>query len=668
MTRWRRALAAVDRSARFAVELGWRVVLWPALYAVAWAAGVWPLLHQDRLLGWAKNDLDRSEQLQQLNLLLGFLVGFGIFLVGFLVARRVATGRWRVWERARSFNRLFAFSLSVPFLAGLTTPSIELREPLVTILFVVAATVCLLPTAALAWEAVPRGWLAALRRRAPRLGALVPIAAVLGLFASYAAWFSQLAINNHHALQTRIFDLAIYDNIFFHSSHGNPLGCSLSSTNTHINAHFDPILVLLSPLYLIDPRAETILILQAVWCAAGVVPAYLLGKDHVGSVGAGLALAVAWAVYPALHGANLYEFHSLTLLAMPMLWVMYFLTTGRVGWFLALLPVVLLIREDASLLICSVAFTALLTRDPSLTRVGWFTFIVAGAYFIVTKTVIMASVGVDPTVAMEQIDPLGGKHGFAWYYTDLIPKGGGFHDLVRTLFTNPLFVLDVVIREKKLIFLLQLLVPLAFLPLFGRPWRFATAFGLFYLLLASKGAVFSAHFQYSVVLFPVLFALSALGLRNLRNGPLPGWLGFRRAQLASVLLTALVISSLLMSWKFGGIAPNAAFRGGWQKIPRSLTEKQKDRYAELRDFLEQIPEDASVTAIGRMGPHVSNREKVYKYRHGRPSEYLLFDTRDMRGRARTSFRKRLADGELSLVDRKGTFELYEIVEADQAEP
>lgn len=642
-------------------------MLWPVLYASAWAAAVWPIFHDDRVRAWTKNELDSGEQLQQLNLLLAFVVGFAILLSGLVIAGRLASGRWQLRESARRFNRFFAFSLAAPLVAALTIPNIEVREPLVAILFVVLATACVLPTAAVVWEAAPAERLAAIRRRAPRLTAFAPAAVLLGLFAAYAWWFSHLAINNHHALQTRIFDLAIYDNIFFQSSHGNPLGCSLSSTNTHINAHFDPILVLLSPLYLIAPRAETILILQAVWCALGVVPAYLLGKEHVGSIGAGLALAAAWIAYPALHGANLYEFHSLTLLAMPMLWAMYFLTTGRVTWFVALLPVVLLIREDASLLMCSVAFTALLTRDPRLTRVGWFTFVAAGVYFVVTKTVIMASVDAASAVAMGPIDPLGGKHGFGWYYSDLIPKGGGFRDLVRTLLTNPVFVLDVVLREKKIVFLLQLLVPLAFLPLLGKPWRFAMAFGLFYLLLASKGAVFSIHFQYSVVLFPVLFALAALGLRNLRNGSVPRLLGLRRAQLVTVLLTAIVTSSLMMSWKFGGIAANASFRGGWQKIPHALTEKQEERYAKLQRFLAQIPEDASLTAIGRMGPHVSNREKVYKYRHQRPSKYLLFDTRDLRGHARNSFKKRFANGELKLVDRDGTFELYEVAEVGEPE-
>ena len=71
-------------------------------------------------------------------------------------------------------------------------------------------------------------------------------------------------------------------------------------------------------------------------------------------------------------------------------------------------------------------------------------------------------------------------------------------------------------------------MPLAFLPLFGKPWRFAAVFGLFYILLASRGPVFSIHFQYSVVLFPVLFALTPIACAVCGTAICPSvsaWLG-----------------------------------------------------------------------------------------------------------------------------------------------
>lgn len=666
MPNWRSVLGGVDRLVLRAVDFSQRVLLWPAIYALACAAALWPVLHSERLRAWSENNATPGERLQQLNYFLVALAVIVIVELGYVGLRRLRRGRWAVHESAREFNRLFTFTLAGPFIVALLVPSIEVRRPILAMFFVVAATISVLPTVAFLWESVPGRRVAQLGISRPRLRTLAAVAVLGGLCVAYAVWFSRLSINAHHALNTRVFDLAIYDNIFYQSSHENFLGCTLSRSGSHITGHFDPILAILSPLYLIDPRAETILVLQAIWCALGVIPAFLLGRHHLDSAWAGLVFATAWVLYPALHGANLYDFHSLTLLATLLLWLMFFLTTGRFRWFFVLLPLVLLVREDVSLLLCFVAFSALLTREPRLTRVAWATLLVSGIYFVVVKTQIMT--GVDLAEGIEKLDPLGGKYGFAWYYTDLIPKKGGLRDLLVALLTNPTFVIGIVMREAKLIYLGQLLLPLAFLPLIAKPWRSAMAFGLLSILLASKTAVYSIHFQYSVVLFPILFTLASIGLRRLRDGDLPARLGLEPSQLVAVMLAAVLMSSVLMTWKFGGILDNDSFRGGFRPSVRSLSEKQVQRYEELRDFVAQIPPTAAVSVIGRVAPHVSNRAQVFRYRHFKPVDYFLMDTRDLKGPTRDSVLKRVESGELVRLDKKGSFELFREIREPKGPP
>ncbi|MGD8318782.1 MAG: DUF2079 domain-containing protein, partial [Myxococcales bacterium] len=582
---------------------------------------------------------------------LGTVAAVAVLLFGFLWAGRLVHGDWRVEERSRRFNRFFAFSLAAPFLVALTVPSVESSRPIHTLFFIASATLCLMPTISFLWEVVHR----ARRRQAAgwsaRSGSIAALFGVAALFVAYGFWFSHLAINNHHALQTRLLDLGIYDNIFYHSSHGNLLGSNFIPTNNHANAHFDAILALLSPLYYIYPHAELLLVLQAIWCGSGVIPAYLLGRDHLGSRWAGMTMALAWALYPALHGANLYEFHSLTLLAMPMMWMLYLLTTGHVRAFFILLPFVLLIREDAPLLIACVAFAGILTRESRLVRAGWITIGIAVVYFVSIKTFIMGSA-----------DPLGGEYGFAWYYTDMIPHHKGLGDLFISLVTNPTFAIDLALQEPKLIFLAKLLLPLLFLPVFAKHWRFAAAFGLFYILLATRDAVFSTHFQYSVVLFPVLIALTPIGLRNLRDGGLAQRVGLAKPQLVAVLLAGVLTSSLLMSWKFGGAVTNTSFRGGWSRIPHTLTPAQEERYVKFRELIDQVPPDASVTVTNTIGPHMSNRAEVWNYSDKKPSEYLVIDTRDMKGWPRKHHQERLAAGKLELLDSFGTFQVFRVKE------
>jgi len=82
----------------------------------------------------------------------------------------------------------------------------------------------------------------------------------------------------------------------------------------------------------------------------------------------------------------------------------------------------------------------------------------------------------------------------------------------------------------------------------------------------------------------------------------------------------------------------------------------------LRKLIEQIPADASVSVTNRMAPHLSNRAEVWRYRDKKQVEYLMLDTRDMKGRSRKQHVDRLAAGKLELLAKDGTFQLFRIVE------
>src|SRR5260221_1634180 len=147
------------------------------------------------------------------------------------------------------------------------------------------------------------------RRSVRALALAVVLAATLG----YVIIVAGLAFANHQSFNTGRSDLGYYLSIFRQSSQGIPLGCSLCGGGSHLTGHFDPILVVLSPLFLLYPFAETLLLLQTLWLCSGAVPVYRLARHHVEHRGAAVALAVAYLAYPALHGVNFFDFHSIGL-------------------------------------------------------------------------------------------------------------------------------------------------------------------------------------------------------------------------------------------------------------------------------------------------------------------------------------------------------------------
>lgn len=595
-------------------------LLWPLLISVAVGSGLWAIRNDARLPTLDTNKLTEPERL---HILIGVGAAFGVLCLVYVVTtvgRRFLSGVWRPLETIVTLNKWLFVLFTVPVIAALRLKDVELQSPKLT-LFLATLAAALAAVTFYQWPAVtlsdPEPDATPGQRRLGLVLRVIPPLLVLALWAGYGWFFSRLSITNHHALNSRTIDLGYYDNIFYQSIHGKALGCSFIRAGYHGSAHFDPILVLLSPLYLFYPHAEFLLVLQSVWLGAGVVPVYLVTKLKTGSRYAGLLLGLAFVAYPALHGANMYEFHSLTLVTTPVLWLLYFFEAGHKKRYWLAFVVCLLCREDVPLLLCFVGLYEVATGRADGPRTGWLTVALSVAYFAVVKAFFMTSAGIFMT----------GKdaYSFAYYYDSLIPNQTGLNGLVLSLLTNPIFAVKTMFEEPKIVFLVQLFLPLAFLPFFARRGRAMLVYGLLFCLLASRGAVYSIAFQYTAVLIPIAFVLTPMALRQIEESGLPPRLGLDGSRLSRALLGATLVATLLVSWKFGGFVENAAFRGGFSRVTRTLTEDQKKTYAWVRQASAQIPRAAVVETTNRVGPHVSNRKAAYFYPEHPTAEFLFLD-------------------------------------------
>lgn len=660
--------------------LSW--LMWPFLQAIGLGSTIWAFRHltqvpaldtnkltladnvgvvpwMARLLKVLRLDaLPHSDNLGVVWSVVVSLVAVGLVHLVVNVVIRRRTGQWRLTETGGELKRRLFPLIALPILPMLTLAKIEQDSPKETffyiVLFAAAIGAGVYGWAKPAAEELELGPSAA-RQRAHRIFAAVAVAAI---WATYGIFFSRLSIVNHHALNTRTIDLGYYDNIFYQSIHGNPLGCSLIKAGYHGSAHFDPILVLLSPLYLLYPRAEMLLVLQAVWLGAGVVPVYLIGFDKLGRRAPAVVLAAMYALYPALHGANMYEFHSLSLLSSILLWLIYFLEKGnRRAYYLVLIPA-LLCREDVALILCFISIYAILSRKPGSARLGWTTIGVSLLYFVIVKKFFMTSAD----IFMSGKDSLS----FAYYYEDLIPNKNGVAGIVVSVVTNPLFVIKTMVAEAKIVYLLTLFVPLCFLPFLARTSRIMLGYGLLFTLLATRTAVFSPAFQYSATLIPFAFALTPVALRRIEDGALPPRLGLDGRRLASALLGAALVSSLLVSWKFGGFLENQAFRGGFSRVARGLTPAEKETYRWVDETVALIPAGASVGTTNKLGCHVSNRKDAVFYPGHGPVDYVFLDETEIKGADLDQHNKAVQTGKLVQLARRDKMALFKSTEKKPA--
>ena len=463
-----------------------------------------------------------------------------------------------------------------------------------------------------AWPGEMPAFLRRLERVRPSWVLLVAVVAI-GLF------LVDLAFVRHHAFGTRAFDLGIYDNIAWNSSHGHFLGCSLIKGGVHTAAHFDPILLGFSLPYLLEPRAETLMVLQAIWVLSGVIPVYLIAKRRLDDRLAATILALGFALYPSVQGVIVRDFHSLALLATPALWMLWCLDAQKSTGYWVALAITLSTREDSSLFVIGIGLYALLATTER--RRGALTMGIAIAYLLIVKLAVMPDSG----LLMQNSDH---TYAYANRYRRLIPEDGGALDGIATLITNPGFVLGHVLSWEKFLAAVAFLLPLGLLPLGAGRRTLICAYGVAFMFLASHKSIYYPLSHYSSVLVPTLFAAAPEAIARAQT-----WLvelrGHAPARARAMVLAYLATCLILSSTSMGALLDSVPFRAVTEV--RSLDSEQQDRYDAFRKAVERIPREASVSASNRAAPHTSNRSELYILQQRIEAEWLIVHEADLEG-------------------------------------
>ncbi len=444
---------------------------------------------------------------------------------------------------------------------------------------------------------------------------------------AYVTFASRASIRLHHRLFTSLFDLGMFENLFWNTLHGVH---GVAANGRYFGEHAEFILYPLLPVYALFPRTETLLILQSMFLGGSSVPLYLLSKRWLDSAWQPLLLVGAFLLFPAVHGPNFYDFHFLTLSVFFVLWAAYFFVCERWVAFWAAVLLALACREDVSIGAAAIGASLVIAgRHP---RVGAALAALAIAWFVSIKLYWMRSIGGDA---------------FIEYYADLVPgKPRGFRGVLSTLLSNPLFVLTAVASKEKLILLLHLLVPLAFLPVRRPENLFLFLPGLLVVGLTTGSSMLSTiNFQYVSHFVPYVFVACAASLANL-EGP-------RRA----AALFAIAFGSVIATTHFGAIGRNR-YNVSFHEVSFSWSETDEERLAALRSLAGQIPPDARVAAGDAEGAHVARRHHIGGIKEGvGDAEYVLYGQPVLRWGGADQIVKILESGEFGVVGSRGEFVL-----------
>lgn len=391
-------------------------------------------------------------------------------------------------------------------------------------------------------------------------------AAPVLLAAAAAFGYAAAAIFRHERFGSNAYDLGLFDQTIWGYSRFELLPNTVVRLPNLLGDHFHPILIALGPLYWLWDDPRVLLVAQAILLSLASLPIYFWARRELGN-GAALLFQVAYLVFWAVLGGDVFDFHDLAVAA-PIVSLALYATLAR-----------------ADRLLVAAVVLALLTReDLALVLIGLGAYI----WFVQGRRrfgAVIAGVAAIWLVAMiELVIPAFADRAYA-HASSIEWRDPG--SALKTLFTP----------REKLVALFNLLAPWLALPLVSPLFYLVAGPTLLARFASDKPSHWAAQgFHYSLVLAPVLaFAAIDTTVRIRR------WSGGRARPLLPLAAGAgVVLAGLYFS--FHRLSP-------LDELKRYTSD---EKIAAIEECLATIPPDASVAATSALVPHLSHRRRIYQ--------------------------------------------------------
>jgi len=359
-------------------------------------------------------------------------------------------------------------------------------------------------------------------------------------------------------------DLAIYAN----ACHG-ALFSTMKGDVWLFADHFEPILLLFTPLCRAFSPAIALLTVQTIGWGVGAYGIFVLAQRQ------GYRPALAWLcaiLYLNLSGhvtMAYYDFHLLTLTLALMPWIWWAIASERYALLGVFVLIYLGLKESAALSVAGLGAFLLVTRDRKR-RIAGGLLIVAGltTFVLIMKVVYPAFRSGEGTMY------------FSKYYGHL---GNNLSEFIHTALTRPLYFTRELVQPKKLSYLAGVLAPFLFFPLRYPVYALPVVPAILINILSNKPTLISAGYHYEAEILPALFAMAVFALSHPRV----------RAAWLIVMLVGFTSSSALATARWN--VPT--------KAQRQLA----------KDLAAHVPHDRAIAAPQRIAAHLTDRDRLYMF-------------------------------------------------------
>lgn len=396
---------------------------------------------------------------------------------------------------------------------------------------------------------------------------------------------------------------------------------------SHFAVHFSPIYYLLLPFYMLFRCPEALLVMQAAVCFSGVIPLLLLCRHWRYSGAVTLGISAVFLCYPPFTGACFYDFHENCFLVPIILWLLYFTETNKKIGMAAFALLLLCVKEDAGLYLIFIALYGLTNKKLKKRYSAMLLIIGVVGFIAVTGFINAAGEGIK----------------VSRYSLYLTGNQDSLTDVVKNVLKNPSFFFSNLLNEQKLIFLLQMLLPLLFVSFGSRKlcdWFLIVPFILINLATDYKYQ-YDMNYQYVFGTGAMLVFLFAKNLRYFKKKKL-------KISVAAFMAAAICLVGNSMpkyhyaDHYFGNI----------------------DRFNKAEEILSEIPRDKVIYASTFLTPHLYDCKELYMYpsyynqEKWTDADYIVLDNRAFSVDELNAEFNKLSENGYVLVDKSSFVTVY----------
>lgn len=442
----------------------------------------------------------------------------------------------------------------------------------------------------------------------------------VGLSVAFFLFVSAWTVGRVYSFNSPTFDFGIFSQMFYNMKEtGLPMTTvERDGLLSHFAVHVSPIYYLMLPFYLLAPTPATLQVLQAAVITSAVIPLWKIGKHH-GLTGAQRMLICAvLLLYPAFSGGTSYDIHENCFLTPLIFWLFYGIDKKNTTITAIAAILTLTVKEDAAVYVAVIAVWLIVKTLLRFKKLDLQNLITGLALLVISLGWFLLVTG--------YLSKFGDGVMTGRYNNFMYDGSSSLITVIKSVVINPMKAIYECVDKEKLYFIAMTLLPWVGFPFLTRKYERYILLIPYILvnLMSDYPYQHDIFYQYTFGSTAFLMYMTVINLADCK-------LNWKRT-------SALIVAAIISIEAFAtAVIPKAI------KYPVQTIEYY-EYYQNIRNVLDTIPDDASVTATGFLTTRLSQRAILYDVRycskeHLLETEYVALDVSE-----NNSYKKYATDG------------------------